>query len=307
MSVLGDFVRLSPALLEEIRAVPETAYLRMTGEFGAPERLELDWEWRPYAGLFDAAGFPLNPVSSGSPYPDERSAFGAEGDAHSLSVLEVVQAADLLSRTPFEVLEVHLRAVLEDQATVTIDYDYTSPGYHQPLAPEKVVRPHLPDDLVHDRRVQLAERYGYLVAFFRAAADRAASAPSSGPPDRTSGRAPCRAGLYRRTDDRPVRRRADPALPGACAARCASTPALGFQAEDLDGYAVLRDGTTEHLWQASYASSGGCQVRVPDAAALWQELQGQEVLGPLDDDNPAMLSFAVLGPDRNHLVFLSGR
>jgi hypothetical protein len=172
MSELGDFVRLSPVLLEEIRAVPETSYFRMTDEFGSPERLELDWEWRPYAGLFDAAGFSLNPVTSGSIFPDEHMSFGAHSDSHSLSATEVVQAADLLRWTPFEALAVHLHTVLEDQATVTIDYDRTSPGYHKPLPPEKVVRPHLPDDLVRDRRVQLAERYGDLVAFFRTAADR---------------------------------------------------------------------------------------------------------------------------------------
>jgi hypothetical protein len=74
--------------------------------------------------------------------------------------------------------------------------------------------------------------------------------------------------------------------------------ALGFQAEDLDGYAVLRNGTTElHLSQTSNTSPGGCQIRIPDAAALWQQLQGQEVLGPLEDENPAMLSFALLGPE----------
>jgi hypothetical protein len=172
VSVLGDFVRLSPVLLEEIRAVPETSYLRLTDGFGPPERLELDWEWRPYGGLFDAAGFPVNPVRSGTIFPNEHMSFGTYGDSHSLSETEVAQAADLLARTPFEALAVHLRTVLEDQATVTIDYDYTSPGYHKPLPPEKVVRPHLPDELIRDRHYQLAERYGELVAFFRTAADR---------------------------------------------------------------------------------------------------------------------------------------
>jgi hypothetical protein len=159
-------------MLEEIRAVPETSYFRLTDEFGPPERLELDWQWRPFAGLFDAAGFSLNPVTSGSIFPDEHTSFGAHSDSHTLSATEVVQAADLLRRTPFEALAVHLRTVLEDQATVTIDYDRTSPGYHKSLPPEKVVRPHLPDEFVRERHDQLAERYEELVAFFRAAADR---------------------------------------------------------------------------------------------------------------------------------------
>ena len=170
MSELGDFVRLSPALLEEIRAVPQTSYFRLTEEFGPPERLELDWEWRPFAGLMDAAGFPINPVTSGSIFPDERMSFGAQSDSRSLSPAQVARAADLLERTPFDVLAVHLRAVLEDQATETVDYDPTSPTYRQPLPPGRLVRPQLPEELVEDRRVQLAARYPDLVAFFRTAA-----------------------------------------------------------------------------------------------------------------------------------------
>lgn len=84
---------------------------------------------------------------------------------------------------------------------------------------------------------------------------------------------------------------------------------LGFRAEDLDGYAVLRNGTTElHLSQGSAAAPGGCLIRVPDAAALWQQLRGRlEMLGPLQNDNPGMTSFTLLDPDGNHLIFVSER
>ncbi len=39
MSVLGDLIRLSPALREELQADPATVYDRVTS-FGGPERIE---------------------------------------------------------------------------------------------------------------------------------------------------------------------------------------------------------------------------------------------------------------------------
>lgn len=82
---------------------------------------------------------------------------------------------------------------------------------------------------------------------------------------------------------------------------------LGFQAEELAGYAVLRNGATElHLSRRSNISSGACLIRVPDAAELWQRQQGRHPLGPLDSDNPGMVSFTLLDPDGNHLRFVSG-
>jgi hypothetical protein len=84
--------------------------------------------------------------------------------------------------------------------------------------------------------------------------------------------------------------------------------ALGFRAQELSGYAVLRDGTIElHLSETSSATPGACLVRVPDAAALWRRLQGRETLGRLEDDNPGMVPFRILDPDHNHLTFVSAR
>jgi hypothetical protein len=58
---------------------------------------------------------------------------------------------------------------------------------------------------------------------------------------------------------------------------------LGFQPENLDGYAVLRNGTTElHISQGNAAGPGTCLIRVPDATALWHQLQDLETLGPLE-------------------------
>lgn len=51
--MLGDIIRLSPALLEEIRTDPSAADDRVTS-FRAPERLELDWEWKLLALSFAA-------------------------------------------------------------------------------------------------------------------------------------------------------------------------------------------------------------------------------------------------------------
>jgi hypothetical protein len=77
---------------------------------------------------------------------------------------------------------------------------------------------------------------------------------------------------------------------------------LGFDAEELSGYAVLRNGTTElHLSRtADGGGSGGCLIRVSDAAALWRQLQDQDMLGPLEDGR-----FTLLDPDGNHLMFAS--
>jgi hypothetical protein len=105
MSVLGDIIRLSPALREEIRADPSTAYDRVTS-FGGPERPELDWEWKLFAPLFAAGGLRVNPFRSGAWFPDEATAFGAAGDAgaRSLDPHQVAEAAALLEQTSVCVL-----------------------------------------------------------------------------------------------------------------------------------------------------------------------------------------------------------
>ena len=50
-----------------------------------------------------------------------------------------------------------------------------------------------------------------------------------------------------------------------------------------------------------------CGLRVADARELWQRLGAEERLGPLDDDNPGMVSFTLLDPDGNTLVFAGPR
>ncbi|MEN3616087.1 hypothetical protein AAH979_42285 [Plantactinospora sp. ZYX-F-223] len=81
---------------------------------------------------------------------------------------------------------------------------------------------------------------------------------------------------------------------------------LGFQAEELPGYAVLRNGPTElHLFPTIHASPGGCLLRITDAPELRKRLRGQDMLGPLDDTVPGMMSFQLTDPDGNHLIFVS--
>ena len=83
---------------------------------------------------------------------------------------------------------------------------------------------------------------------------------------------------------------------------------LGFDAQELSGYAVLLSDTAElHLSQTSNTSPGYCLIRVADAAALWHRLRGHEMLGPLEEDNPGMVRFTLLDPDNNKLNFVSGR
>src|SRR4051812_39674180 len=137
MSLLGDVIRLSPALREEIRADPSTAYDRVTS-FGAPERLELDWEWKLFAPLFVAAGFRVNPFRSGTLFPDEATAFGAGGNAsaRSLDPHQVAEAAALLEQTPFAVLAPRVSDALVERDTVRTDHDHGSPTYGKPLPPE---------------------------------------------------------------------------------------------------------------------------------------------------------------------------
>ncbi|MEU8816617.1 DUF1877 family protein [Actinoplanes sp. NPDC048796] len=107
MSVLGEFRRMSPALLEEIRADPANAWNRV----GAlDDMLDLDRAWERLADLMDRSGFPLNPITGGVPFPDERHDFGS-----SLTAKQVKAAAEHLSVTPFGALEVHLRPLLETE------------------------------------------------------------------------------------------------------------------------------------------------------------------------------------------------
>jgi hypothetical protein len=98
MSRLGDLIRVSPALRADLAADPVTVYDRVT-DFAPPERLELDWEWRPFGELFEAAGFAVNPFRSGELFPDEETAFY---EARTLGPAQVAEVAGLLTRTAFE-------------------------------------------------------------------------------------------------------------------------------------------------------------------------------------------------------------
>jgi hypothetical protein len=169
VSLLGDVIRLSPELREEIRADPSTAYDRVT-TFGEPERLELDWEWKLFAPLFALGGFRINPFLSGALFPDEETAFGARGDSRSLDPDQVGEVAAVLERTAFAALVPHLRDALVEHGTVRVDYEYGSSTYGQPLPPERIVTPTFSDERVESYRIQLAVRYGDLNDFYSAAA-----------------------------------------------------------------------------------------------------------------------------------------
>jgi hypothetical protein len=138
--------------------------------FWPPERLELDWEWKPFRTLFDAAGFSVNPFRSGALFPDAETAFGAELDSQTLDPPQVVEVAALLEQTSFAVLAEFLRDALVEWHTVKIDYDFESPTYRQPLPPQQVVPTVIPDDRLETYRARLAGRYADLAGFYRAAA-----------------------------------------------------------------------------------------------------------------------------------------
>lgn len=169
MSVLGDFVRLDPQLLEQIRATPRDAYARLS-DFDEASRLDLDRAWRRLAALMAAARFPINPIAAGSAFPDERTSWGAEADSRSLTVPEVAQAAAHLNQIPFDVLKPHLRSVLEAEDGVYVNLDPTSPRYLEPPPPEEAARIRVPDERLRDIEFLLAEHYQALVTFFDVAA-----------------------------------------------------------------------------------------------------------------------------------------
>ncbi|MGC4759618.1 hypothetical protein [Micromonospora trifolii] len=135
--MLGDFARLDPETLARLRDTPIEAYRQLTTLPDA-SRLNLDSAYARLTDLMNAAHFPINPIAAGSPYPDERTAWGAEGDSRCLAVDEVTQAARHLSRTPFNVLKPHLRQVLEAEKGVLVDLDPGSPRYLEPLWPAEV-------------------------------------------------------------------------------------------------------------------------------------------------------------------------
>ncbi|XVV15677.1 DUF1877 family protein [Actinoplanes sp. CA-131856] len=107
--MLGEFRRMSPELLGEVKAAPENAWDRVSV---LDDMLDLDREWRRLADLMDRAGFSLNPITGGEPFPGERYQFGDHG--LSLTAEQVKAAAEHLAVTPFGALEIHLRPLLAE-------------------------------------------------------------------------------------------------------------------------------------------------------------------------------------------------
>ncbi|MCX5069982.1 YfbM family protein [Micromonospora lupini] len=170
MSILGDFARLDPETLAWLRRHPIKAYHQLTALPDA-SRLDLGPMWARLSALMDAGRFPINPIAAGSPYPDEHTAWGAEGDSRCLMAEEVAQSALYLSQTPFDILKPHLRQVLEAKAATLVNLDPDSPRYLEPLSPEEAEQVHMSDERVRDIQLVLANRYEALVAFFDVAAE----------------------------------------------------------------------------------------------------------------------------------------
>ena len=162
MSWLGEFRRLPVVLLEEIRAAPQEAYDRVAV---LDDMLDLDRAWQRLAALMDRADFPLNPISAGALFPDERHAFGRDGDSRALTPEQVAMAAAHFSRTPFDVLAVHLRPLLDSEQWVPIPDPLLAPP-----APAEVGTYRVDDETERAIRRTLAASYRELVAFFAAAA-----------------------------------------------------------------------------------------------------------------------------------------
>ncbi|WP_431896774.1 DUF1877 family protein [Micromonospora haikouensis] len=172
MSVLGEFVRLDPELLGQVRSTPTQAYDRLS-RFSESSRLDLGQAWQRLAALMDAARFPLNPVSAGSVFPDECTSWGAEADSRVLTAKEVAQASAHLNQAPFEVLMPHLRQVVEGEEGILVNLDPGSPHYLEPLSPEEAAKWRVPDERLRTIAPFLADRYEALVAFFDVAAKSA--------------------------------------------------------------------------------------------------------------------------------------
>lgn len=171
MSCLGDFVRLDAADLERIRTGPDDAYAVLCA-LEHPEKLDLDRAWQRLGVLLDAAGLPVNPITAGTPFPDEDSAWGENADSRSLTPGEVSRAAAGLRQTSFADLEAHLPAVLAAEDWVHLDDDPASPTFMTPIPLEQSGPVVIPEETVRDITVSLAARYVELVAFFEEAATR---------------------------------------------------------------------------------------------------------------------------------------
>jgi hypothetical protein len=155
------------ALLEEIRATPEDAYARV---LALPDMLDLDRAWQRLAALMDAAKFPLNPITAGELFPDERHSFGRDGDSRALSPEQVAAAAAHLIKTPFSELAPHLRPLLDAEPRFPLP-DPRAPLL-EPLAPLDPESYRVDEETERAIRKTLEKSYSELVSFFREAAER---------------------------------------------------------------------------------------------------------------------------------------
>jgi hypothetical protein len=166
VSWLGEFRRVSAVLLEEIRATPEEAYDRVAI---LDDMLDLDRAWQRLAALMDRAEFPLNPITAGTPYPDERHAFGRDADSRALTTEQVAAAAEHLSLTAFAVLGAHLRPLLDAEAWIPI------PDPNAPMLgvspPAEVDTYQVSAETERAIRSTLAASYAEMVTFFAVAAE----------------------------------------------------------------------------------------------------------------------------------------
>ena len=150
MSVEGDFASLTAERLEEIRATPAEAYDLVLGGVGCVGHLDIERSYRGLAILMEADGFPVNPITGGTPFPDDRHNWGTTIESRSLTVAEVARAADTLLATPYSQLERH----------------------RYPLAlGEEFSRP-IDEDFLDSRLTRLGQFYPLLAAFFADTAER---------------------------------------------------------------------------------------------------------------------------------------
>lgn len=145
---------MSPETLEDIRSEPPRAHDRV---HDLPDSLDVDRDWKRLAALLDLAGFPVNPMTGGEVFPDERYSWGGNGDALALTTEQVTLVADRLAGTPFDQVAQHLPH-LHAQGWQSVHPD----GHLHPITAE--------EDMAAAVRERLAEAYAQLTAFFAAAA-----------------------------------------------------------------------------------------------------------------------------------------
>jgi hypothetical protein len=110
MSTLGSLARVSPELLERLRAPEENPYAVLSDH---EEQIDLDRYWDVLRFVLDAAGVPINPMRSGRLYPSAESAWGGHGgDSCLLTVEEVRRVSEFLDARPFSDIALHLRAAV---------------------------------------------------------------------------------------------------------------------------------------------------------------------------------------------------